>query len=597
MAFLDFAIIALYLLVLVVLGLVTARRASKGIESYYLGGRSMPWWMLGASGMASNLDVSGTMIIVAMIYALGVQGFLIEIRGGIVLVMAFLLVFTGKWSRRAGVMTNAEWMQFRFGPGRQGDLARLMSAISEVVFATAIVSYFATGAGKFIGEFLGVSEGLAATVMILIALSYTITSGLYGVVVTDLLQGALIAVAILAVAGFAIAQEGLPEVFSVSVPMADGTFQSLATSREAWTTILPGWRADFPGEYAIYDLFGISVFFYLLRTTIEGTGGSGGYMMQRFYAARSERDVGLLSLFWIFLLSFRWAFVAAIVVLGILYSQSTGEILDPERVLPTVINVYFPAGIKGLLVAALLAAGMSTFDSVVNGGSAYWVRDIYQKFLRPAASEAQLMRMSRIASLAIVVAGLLASTTIRNINDIWGWLTMSIGAGMFVPLFLRWYWWRFNGYGFAAGMAAGMTGAIVQRLLFSEMTEYAAFASVGGIALVAAIATALLTRPVEDGVLQRFFARTRPFGFWKPCREHLGSKEVDSIRTEHRRDAGATVVAVCWQLTLFLSMMFVVLKEWKTLAVLLVLLAASSVLLYRMWYRHLPRHEVEDART
>ena len=596
MALLDYAIIALYLLALVVLGLMLTRRASQGIESYFLGRRSMPWWMLGASGMASNLDVSGTMIIVAMVYALGVQGFLIEIRGGVVLVMAFLLVFTGKWSRRAGVMTNAEWMQFRFGPGRQGNLARLMSAISEVVFATAIVSYFATGAGKFVGEFLEIPEGLAATVMILIALSYTITSGFYGVVVTDLLQGALIGIAIVIVAGFAMTHAGLPEVFSVSVPMADGSFQSLATSREAWTTILPGWKANFPGDYAIYNLFGISVFFYLLRTTVEGTSGSGGYMMQRFYAARNERDVGLLSLFWIFLLSFRWAFVAAVVVLGILYSQSTGQVLDPERVLPTVINVYFPAGIKGLLVAALLAAGMSTFDSVVNGGSAYWVRDIYQKFLRPGASERQLIRMSRIASLAIVFAGLLVSTTVRNINDIWGWLTMSIGAGMLVPLFLRWYWWRFNGYGFAAGMAAGIAGAILQRLLFNDMTEYAAFASVGALALTAAIVTALVTRPVELGVLQRFYAKTRPFGFWRPCRLQLGTEEVASIRREHRRDACSTVVAVCWQITLFLSMMFVVLKEWETLAVLLVLLATSSVLLYRLWYRHLPSREVEDAR-
>jgi len=597
MAFLDYAIITLYLLALVALGLLMTRRASRGIESYYLGGRSMPWWMLGASGMASNLDVSGTMIIVAMIYALGVQGFFIEIRGGVVLVMAFLLVFTGKWSRRSRVMTNAEWMQFRFGPGHQGDLARLMSAVSEVVFATAIVSYFATGAGKFIGEFLGISEGVASTLMILVALSYTITSGLYGVVMTDLLQGALIGVAILAVAGYAIAYEGLPEVFSVSVPMADGSFRSLTTSREAWTTILPGWRADFPGEYSIYNLFGVSVFFYLLRTTIEGTSGSGGYMMQRFYAARSERDVGLLSLFWIFLLSFRWAFVAAVAVLGILYAQSTGEVLDPERVLPTVIDVYFPAGIKGLLVAALLAAGMSTFDSVVNGGSAYWVRDIYQKFLRPEASERQLIRMSRIASLAIVFAGLLVSTTIRNINDIWGWLTMSIGAGMLVPLFLRWYWWRFNGYGFAAGMGAGMAGAILQRMFFGGITEYAAFASVGGLALSAAIVTTLLTPPVEEVVLQRFYGRTRPFGFWKPCRERLSRSDGESIRGEHRRDAGSTVVAVCWQLTLFLTMMFVVLKEWETLAVLLVLLAICSILLYRLWYRHLPEQALDDEHT
>jgi Na+/proline symporter len=450
------------------------------------------------------------------------------------------------------------------------------------------VSYFATGAGKFFSELMGISEPLASAMMILIALSYTITSGLYGVVATDLLQGGLIGIAILIVAGYAMAGAGLPDVFSVSVPMGNGTFQSLATSRESWTSVLPAWRAQFPGEYAIYNLFGISIFFYFLRTTIEGASGTGSYMMQRFYAARNEREVGLLSLFWIFLLSFRWAFVAAIAVLGILYAQSSGELLDPERVLPTVINVYFPAGIKGLLIAALLAAGMSTFDSVVNGGSAYWVRDIYQKFLRPEATERQLIRMSRIASLAIVAAGLLASTTIRNINDIWGWLTMSIGAGMLIPLLLRWYWWRFNGFGFAAGMGTGMAGAIVQRVFFNDLTEYAAFTVIGAVALAVALATTLLTSPAEEEVLKRFYRTTRPFGIWKRFREELSVGERASVRAEHRRDAGATLIAVGWQLSLFLVMMFIVLKDWETLAILAGLLAIFSTLLYRLWYRHLP---------
>ena len=114
MHFIDYSIVVLYLLAMVFFGLRMRKKASEGIESYFLGNRSMPWWMLGASGMASNLDVTGTMINTALVFALGVSGFFIEIRGGVVLVMAILMIFMGKWNRRSQVMTFAEWMHFRF---------------------------------------------------------------------------------------------------------------------------------------------------------------------------------------------------------------------------------------------------------------------------------------------------------------------------------------------------------------------------------------------------------------------------------------------------------------------------------------------------
>jgi len=130
-------------------------------------------------------------------------------------------------------------------------------------------------------------------------------------------------------------------------------------------------------------------------------------------------------------------------------------------VLPTVINQFVPVGIKGLLIAGFIAAVMSTFDSTVNAGAAYWVKDIYQAYINPKANEKKLILHSRTASLVIVVLGLSFSFFISNINQIWGWITMGIGAGIFIPLVLRWYWWRFNGYGFAFGTFAGIIAAIL----------------------------------------------------------------------------------------------------------------------------------------
>jgi Na+/proline symporter len=223
----DYGIIIVYLGALVAIGLYLQRRAGGSIDSFFLGNNKMPWWALGASGMASNLDVSGTMIIAALVYAIGVQGFYIEIRGGVVLVMAFFMIFMGKWNRRANVMTTAEWMEFRFGSGHQGNSARLLAAIANLVFAIWVVTYFAQGAGIFLGKLLGMNPDVAALIMIVLASIYTIASGLYGVVYTDVFQGVLIFVVILYVIFKVMTDFDLPESFLVSVPLLDGGFQAI----------------------------------------------------------------------------------------------------------------------------------------------------------------------------------------------------------------------------------------------------------------------------------------------------------------------------------------------------------------------------------
>ena len=148
MTILDYSIVFIYIVSMVLLGLYFQRKAASGIDSYFLGNRKMPWWALGASGMASNLDISGTMINTAFIFALGASGFFIEIRGGVTLIMAFLMIFQGKWNRRALVMTLAEWMHFRFGKDKQGDVARIIAAISVIVTVIAMITYIAIGTGK-----------------------------------------------------------------------------------------------------------------------------------------------------------------------------------------------------------------------------------------------------------------------------------------------------------------------------------------------------------------------------------------------------------------------------------------------------------------
>ena len=592
MSTVDLIIVIIYLLAIVIVGLLVQKKASKDINSYFLGNRKLPWWVLGASGMASNTDIAGTMINTAFIYALGTKGFFIEIRGGVTLIMAFLMVFMGKWNRRSQVMTQAEWMHFRFGTGKEGDFARIISAIAAIVMTVAMVTYFVIGAGKFVGAFLGIEPIYASLLMVVLAMIYTVASGLYGVVWTDVFQGVFIFGVILYITGMAMSTVNLPQEFFVSVPMVDGSFTAIKTTLAEWSRIIPPNEMNMPegSTFAIYNLFGIAIMFYLFKVTLEGASGAGGYMLQRYFAAKSDREAGMLSLFWTCLLAFRWPLIASFAMLGIYHGIETGSVIaDPELVLPTVIKNYIPSGVRGFLIAGLMAAAMSTFDSTVNAGAAYWVKDLYQAYLRPRASEKDLMFQARLASVGIVVLALLFSLTISNINEIWGWITMGIGAGMFIPQVIRWYWWRFNGYGFAIGTAVGMTAAVLTKAFAGPIPEYTSFLIASGSSLAGCILGTLLTPATENNVLENFYRVTRPFGFWSHIRGSLPKAVQSKINQENRRDIIATFFAVPWQVVLFLTGMMIVMKQWTNVLNLGFLLILLSAGLYWFWFRHLSK--------
>lgn len=583
----DYVIVVVYLTALVWIGVRMQRKASEGIESFFLGNRKIPWWALGASGMATNTDVAGTMVITALIYAMGIQGFYIEIRGGVVLIMAFLMVYMGKWNRRSQAMTVAQWMTFRFGEGPQGKAARILSAVANLIFAIASVTYFSQAIGLFIGTLLDIPPDVGTYVMIGLATLYTAASGLYGVVYTDLFQGFIILFTLLFIIIHTLIFYSIPETFAVSVPLADGSFQQITTTFKEWATWTPKAEMDMPGVYSQYNLLSVALMFYMLKVTIEGASGAGGHMVQRYFASANDREAGLLSLLWTVLLAFRWPFVISIAIMGIVYGATNEVIANPEQVLPVVIMNLIPVGIKGLLVAGLIAAAMSTFDSTVNAGAAYWVKDIYQYLINPDATEKQLIRHSRWSSLGIVLLGVGLMYAFVSINDVWGWLTMGLSAGLMLPQLIRWYWWRFNGYGFAGSTLVGMVLAFGQKIFFPELGEMVGFAIISLGTLFSAVSITLMTSATADDTLTKFYEVTRPFGFWGRVRSQLSTSVTASVKRENRRDLRALCVAIPWQLTLFLTPMVMMTKQWGVFFGLLGLLVVLSVALYFVWYRHL----------
>ncbi len=376
-------------------------------------------------------------------------------------------------------------------------------------------------------------------------------------------------------------------------PTCPKGFQTFPMSFAEWSSVLPKWTLDINPDstYSMYNLFGIAMFFYMLKVVYEGSGGATNYMAQRYFATKDDREAGLLSLFWTGLLSFRWVFVAALAIWGI---SLGAEIQDPEMVLPTVVATL-PMGIKGFLIAGLMAAAMSTFDSTVNAGAAYWVKDIYSEYINTNADEKSLMRQSYLSSIIIVVLGLGLMLVIKNINEVWGWITMSVSAGMLIPFVMRWYWWRVNGYGYMIGMAAGTLAAIVWKIVTpATIADYYSFLFASTISLVGLILGTLLTKPTDEKVVENFYRVTKPFGFWKKYKDRLSSVEKSEMETEHRQDIRSLFMAIPWQLALFLFMMSFMLKVWLQTSVLFIILIILSVGLYFNWYKKLSTSPVEE---
>ena len=587
----DLAIITTFLVLVTFVGVALSRMASQGLDDYFLGGNKIPWWVLGVSTSTSNFDMAGTMIIVGVVFALGYKGFLVELRGGVGLSLAFLVVFLAKWLRRSRVMTSAEWMKLRFGTDRQGQVAHVLSAIANIMLSLGMIVYFSKGAGKFLTHFLPFNEVLCTAVMVGVGLAYTLMSGLYGVVFTDVIQMILLVFTaiFITVQAFALAPEvQLPEGFlDLDLAVPTGGAALLAKDPAAWEPIL--------------EMFGVCVFLWVARTALEGMGGVGGYTDQRFFAARNEREAGILTLESIILSVFRWTMVAGLVVMGlhIVQSGAVGAAViegDAEQVLPVVLGQALPDGIRGLVIAGLIAAAMSTFDSTLNAGASYIVKDIYQSYMNPKAGPKVLLSVSRWATAGLCVAGVGLAAMVPNINKIWGLITMGLGAGLFVPLALRWYWPRLNGYGFAAGTGGG----IVAALIFDAglgLPLYNSFPAIVGTAFAASIIASLASAPTDDDILVRFWMQINPWGVWgrisRIARDRkLLDKEKATKRAFERLNDGISLwMSIPFQISLLLAAMSFVFHDWKKFAFFSIISVVTSVGLYFFWFKNLKTEE------
>lgn len=640
----DYTVIAVYFGALVVLGLALERMASASIEDYFVGGRRLPWWALGISGMAFFLDMTGTMIITSFLFLLGPRGLFIEFRGGAVLALAFMMLWGGKWHRRSKCITPAEWMVFRFGDGLGGRFAQFVQALAGIVCSIGMLAYLIKGAGLFLTMFFPYSPFWCNVVMIGITTVYTMISGFYGVVFTDLFQSTIILVGVIIISAMAIIKVGSVPDFSAIATQVTGNLE--------WMNAAPQWDTAMPPGYEQYRALVMFAFFYLMKNVFAGVSSGAD---QRYFGAKNDRECGLLSLFWTTLMTMRWPMMMGFAALGIFlvhdlfpdkgvmvqaadlikqqmptldkaqwatalsdianhptqYPQAlinglqqllgaegwTKKLMlvgfegnvDPERILPAVLLFNIPQGLRGLLLIVLLAAGMSTFNAQVNWCTGFITRDIYQKYLHRHASTRELIYVSWATVCSLVVLSFFFAYSVKSINDIWGWIIMGLGGGLMIPGLLRLVWWRFNGGGFAVGTFVGLTAAMLQRYFFPDLDERLQFLFLGMVGLIASVVGTYITPPEDPEVVGRFYRITRPFGFWGPFRRALPEKDRKAMELEHRRDILCVPFALLWQVSMFMLPMQIVIRSWAAFYPTLAMFFIGLIGMYFLWFRHLPK--------
>jgi SSS family solute:Na+ symporter len=592
MSFLDIAIIVFYFLIVVGLGFWYRKKASRNLEAYFLGGKKLHWLALAMSGSVSNFDITGTMWIVSILFVLGMKSMWHHWMWGF-LMGAFFLAYMGKWVSRSKVMTAAEWMKTRFGEDPGGRFARFAYAIMAILTQASFLGYAFQGIGKFASvyiplETLGQSTHMPwlrtllttyesqvlAVLIISLTTLYVLLGGLYSVVFTDVIQTIILTVSSLLIAG--IAWTKLDATVLSRIP------DNFASLRVPWRI------SELSGtSNAHFEFFGALVIVWILKGLLMNAGGPAQmYDFQRFLAAKNDRDAAKVGSAWSVFLVVRWAMVMGIVLLAM---TGTVGVTDSEKVMPLVLRDFLPIGLRGLVIAGLLAAFMSTFSSTVNSGASFIVRDIWQPMLRKKRTERQAIRFSYSATVLLVIFGILIGFQGKSIADIWNWMMMALGAGIIIPNVLRWYWWRMNGWGYALGTLGGIVFSL-GALILKNLPDYYGFPLVVMASLTMSVLGTLATQPVKKDVLISFYRSVRPFGLWKPIRKNadlsfqeLSMKSENASRTFINVALGMIAIVGAYLFPMYLV------GHWYTQAIFwlsLGLLAATA--LRFTWYNHLP---------
>jgi solute:Na+ symporter, SSS family len=516
----DWLVIAFYFVVSAAIGLAYTRKASQSLADYFVSGRSLTWWLAGTSMVATTFAADTPLAVAGLVAKYGVAGNWLWWNGAFSGILT-VFFFARLW-RRAGVLTDVEFAELRYG-GRPAAVLRGFRALYLALPINLIIMGWVTRAMVTILHItLDIDPWVAAITLFGITALYSVLSGLWGVIVTDVFQfivamGGTILLAVLAVQSIG----GLDVLTAKSAAhfgSAGAAFGVIPPTDQAWlplSTLLiflgvQWWAAWYPGQEP----------------------GGGGYVVQRILSAKDERH-GLLATLWFTIAHYAirpwpWILVGFVAVL-----RYPG-LANPEEGYVRVMVDILPSPLKGLLLAAFAAAYMSTISTHLNWGASYLVNDVYLRFIRPDASPKAQVFASRTATVILMVCSLIVMSLLSSVEQGWK-LLIGLGAGTGLVFILRWYWWRVNAWSEISAMIASfVTSVLLSRFGYSlgdpASSSYAKTMLITvGVTTAVWLGVTLSTPPETQETLDRFYARVRPGGRgWRTVAARLGF-EGDSI--------------------------------------------------------------------
>jgi Na+/proline symporter len=519
---LDWSILLLYFLFSLAVGLYFVRRAGKSTAEFFVSGRNLPWWLAGTSMVATSFSVDTPLLVTGWVRTAGIQRNWIWwclALGGVL--SAF--VFAQLW-RRSEVMTDVELAQLRYS-GRPAAILRGFRAVYMTLYANCLtMAWVMLAMVKVFGVVFDVGEFEATLFAAGITLAYSTLSGLWGVVVTDLLQFVLMMGGAILLAVIVVGEVG------GLAGMIDGL---RASGYESWLGFLPALEESVPAasgggfwsDLLTWSSTAIATFLVLitLQWWANKNADGGAVVIQRMAASRDEREA-VLGTLWFQVANYAirpWPWILVALATLLIYP----EIDDPELAYPRAMVDFLPVGLFGLLLASLVAAFMSTLTSYINLSAAYVVNDLYRPFIARNRSERHYVSAGRIASIIALTIGIGISFFANSISQLF-LLLLTLGAGIGLVYIARWFWWRVNAWSEIAAMIASSVIGFVLGMSPQWGGPTFPFASQVVINLLGStvvwMAITLVTQPVAMDRLVEFYRRVRPPGWWGPVREAAG---------------------------------------------------------------------------
>ncbi|HEC42995.1 MAG TPA: Na+:solute symporter [Bacteroides sp.] len=526
----DFIILAVFFSIIIMIGYVASRKAGKNTSEFFLGGRGMPWWLLGISMVACTFSADTPNLVTGFVREDGVAknwawwAFLIT-------GMVTVFIYARLW-RRSNLMTDLGFYEIRY-KGKIASFLRGFRAIYLGIFFNTLIMGTVTLAAIKIGDVMfGIKPWITVVSASTIVVLYAGLGGLRGVVWADFFQYGIAMFGAVLAAVVAVRQ---PEVQEI------GGFQGILDQLGSKASFLPD-MSD-PSVYIALLIIPIAVQWWAVWYPGAEPGG-GGYIAQRMLSAKDEKNaIGATLLFNFAHYALRpWPWIIVALASLIIYPDLdsiraefpnlTETYLKDDIAYPVMLS-KLSAGWLGLVVASIIAAYMSTIGTHLNWGSSYIVNDFYKRFVRPDAPEKELVRVGRITTVALmVIAGTFALTLLNNATQAFDILLLS-GAGSGAIYLLRWFWWRINAWTEIVAMIFSTAFAVVLVFVVPDeavtTTNLDAFTvklliAVSGTTIVWLITT-FVTKPETMETLYNFYQKTHPGGpGWKKVIEQAASE-------------------------------------------------------------------------